>query len=41
VAEGTTTNPTIAAAILADPESYYGNVHTTSCPTGTIRGQLG
>jgi hypothetical protein len=41
VAEGTTTNPTIAAAILADPESYYVNVHTTSCPTGTIRGQLG
>jgi hypothetical protein len=41
VAVGTTTNPTVAAAILANPENYYVNVHTTACPTGTIRGSLG
>ena len=41
VAAGTTTNPTVAAAILANPENYYVNVHTTSCLSGTIRGQLG
>jgi hypothetical protein len=40
VAAGTTTDPTVAAAILANPANYYVNVHTTQCPTGTIRGQL-
>ncbi len=28
------------AAILADPESYYVNVHNTDYPGGAIRGQL-
>jgi hypothetical protein len=40
IAAGTTTNPTVADAILAHPENYYVNVHTTACTTGTIRGQL-
>jgi len=30
----------LAAALLANPENYYVNVHTTACPMGTIRGQL-
>ena len=41
VAEGSTINRELAAAILANPQNYYVNVHTTECPTGTIRGQLG
>ena len=41
VAAGTTTNPTLAAAVLDNPENYYANVHTTACIPGTIRGQLG
>ncbi len=41
VATGTATNPALAEAILADPAGYYINVHTTVCPGGAIRGQLG
>jgi hypothetical protein len=41
VAAGTVTNPELAAAILADPANYYVNVHTTVCPAGAVRGQLG
>jgi|SRR5215212_3357813 len=41
VAAGTITNATIAAAILANPENYYVNVHTTVCQTGTVRGNSG
>jgi CHRD domain len=41
VAAGTATDPALAAAILASPEDYYINVHTTECMGGAIRGQLG
>ncbi|MDQ3889306.1 MAG: CHRD domain-containing protein [Actinomycetota bacterium] len=41
VAKGTITSPELAAAILANPENYYVNVHTTVCPGGVIRGQFG
>lgn len=41
VAAGTVTNPELAVAILANPENYYINVHTTVCRGGAIRGQLG
>lgn len=35
------TSPATAAAIIANPENYYVNVHTTAYPGGAIRGQLG
>jgi hypothetical protein len=41
VAAGAAVNPDLAEAILADPVNYYVNVHTTVCPGGAIRGQLG
>ncbi len=41
VAAGTTTNLAVARGIIANPENYYANVHTTACLPGTIRGQLG
>jgi hypothetical protein len=41
VAAGTTTDPERAAALLADPGDFYIDVHTTACPTGTVRGPLG
>jgi hypothetical protein len=41
VAEGTFTNPELVAAALENPQLFYVNVHTTTCPAGAIRGQLG
>jgi hypothetical protein len=41
VAAGTETDQDLAAAILANPEDFYVNVHTTACRPGAVRGQLG
>ena len=41
IGEGTFTNPTLLAALRADPQAYYVNVHTEVCRSGVIRGQLG
>jgi len=44
IGRGSFTNPTLLAAIRANPELYYVNVHTApagvGCPSGVIRGQL-
>jgi CHRD domain len=41
IAEGTFINKGLLDAMQADPGAYYVNVHSTVCPTGVIRGQLG
>jgi hypothetical protein len=40
IGEGTFTNPGLVAAIQANPQNYYVNVHSTVCGSGVIRGQL-
>jgi len=41
IASGTFVNAALVAAIQADPDGYYVNVHTGVCMSGVIRGQLG
>ena len=41
VGTGSFSDPALVAAIRADPDNYYVNVHTDVCPPGVIRGQLG
>jgi hypothetical protein len=38
---GEASNPTLGAAICANPSGYYVNYHTTTFQGGAIRGQLG
>ena len=40
IGEGTFTNPVLLAAIRANPQNYYVNLHSTVCGPGVIRGQL-
>ena len=40
IGEGTFTNPALLAAMQANPQNYYVNVHSTVCGPGVIRGQL-
>jgi hypothetical protein len=40
IGRGTFTNPALLAAIRANPQNYYVNVHSTACGAGVIRGQL-
>ena len=35
-----TIDPSLSAAILADPQRYYVNVHSQAYPSGAVRGQL-
>lgn len=41
IGTGSFSNPALVAAMRADPDAYYVNVHSTVCPPGVIRGQLG
>ena len=41
IGTGTFSDPLLLAALRADPDNYYVNVHTDLCPGGAARGQLG
>jgi hypothetical protein len=41
IGTGTFANPALVAGLRANPDGYYVNVHTTVCPGGAARGQLG
>jgi hypothetical protein len=41
VGTGSFSNPALVAALRANPDGFYVNVHTNVCPPGVIRGQLG
>jgi hypothetical protein len=38
---GAVSNPALGTALCTTPSAYYVNYHTTTNPTGAIRGQLG
>jgi hypothetical protein len=40
IATGSFINPDVVADIQAEPDNFYVNVHSSTCPTGVIRGQL-
>jgi hypothetical protein len=41
IGTGSFSNPALVAAMRANPDGFYFNVHTNVCPAGAARGQLG